>query len=366
MASTISHFDPHAAGLEPVSTAYPLVTDDKISAVKLHLSSRNTMTNYDVFNGDADGICALQQLRLHTPKESVLITGLKREIGLLSRVDAGLGDQITVLDVSLERNRAALDRVLNVGASVFYADHHFPGEIPEHQNLDVHINVTADTCTSLIVNKYLQGANARWAVVGAFGDNFDQTARCLGVSIGLTESELNQLQQLGICLNYNGYGFELDDLMFHPKVLFHMINPYSNPLDFIALEPGYGKLLAQFQADMKMAEDFSPETTNANGATYLLPNKSWAKRIVGVMGNELAKKHPDRAHALLVDMGTDGYRVSVRAPYSRKYGADDLCRMFKSGGGRKAAAGINQLEYELLSEFETKFFTQFSYKPTLA
>ena len=312
-----------------------------------------------MFNGDADGICALQQLRLHTPKQSVLITGLKREIDLLSRVSASPGDEITVLDVSLEKNKTALDQVLNAGASVFYADHHFPGEIPEHQNLDARIDVTADTCTSLIVNTYLQGANAKWAVVGAYGDNFDQAAQDLGSSIGLNDSALAQLQQLGICLNYNGYGFELDDLMFHPEVLFQMISPYSDPLDFIAFEPGYGKLFAQFQTDMKMAEDFFPQISNADGAIYLLPNESWAKRVVGVMGNELAKKYPDRSHALLVDMGTGGYRVSVRAPYNRKSGADELCRKFKSGGGRKAAAGINQLEYALLSEFEKRFFAQF-------
>jgi single-stranded DNA-specific DHH superfamily exonuclease len=317
------------------------------------------MISYDVFNGDADGICALQQLRLHTPKQSVLITGLKRDIDLLSRVEASPGDEITVLDVSLEKNRAALDRVLNAGASVFYADHHFPGDIPKHQKLDVHIDVTADTCTSLIVNEYLQGTNTRWAVVGAFGDNFDQTARDLGMSIGLTESELTQLQQLGICLNYNGYGFELDDLMFHPEVLFQMIRPYSDPLDFIVLEAGYGALLAQFQTDMKMAEDFGPQTSNADGATYLLPNESWAKRVVGVMGNDLAKKYPDRAHALLVDMGNKGYRVSVRAPYNRKHGADELCRQFESGGGRKAAAGINQLPSNLLAQFEKLFYQQF-------
>jgi len=45
---------------------------------------------------------------------------------------------------------------------------------------------------------------------------------------------------------------------------------------------------------------------------------------------------------------------------------DDLCRMFESVGGCKAAAGINQLEYGLLSEFETQFFSQFGYKATLA
>lgn len=42
-----------------------------------------TMKIYDVFNGDADGICALVQLRLASPADSVLITGVKRDIELM-------------------------------------------------------------------------------------------------------------------------------------------------------------------------------------------------------------------------------------------------------------------------------------------
>jgi len=317
------------------------------------------MTNYDVFNGDADGICALQQLRLCEPKESVLVTGLKRDIDLLSRVDASLGDEVTVLDVSLEKNRTALDRVLNAGATVFYADHHFPGEIPKHQSLDVHIDVTADTCTSLIVNQFLLNANARWAVVGAYGDNFDLAAKELGHSIGLNDAELGELQQLGICLNYNGYGFELDDLMFHPAKLYELLKPYRDPIQFLQNEPAYQLLFKQYQADMASSESTEPKSSDHNGAIYLLPNEAWAKRVVGVMGNHLAKLYPDRAHALLVDMGNGGYRVSVRAPYNRKQGADVLCRQFDSGGGRKAAGGINQLPVELYTQFKELFYLNF-------
>lgn len=42
--------------------------------------------NIDIFNGDADGICALIQLRLAYPAEAQLVTGVKRDIVLLSRV----------------------------------------------------------------------------------------------------------------------------------------------------------------------------------------------------------------------------------------------------------------------------------------
>ena len=77
------------------------------------------------------------------------------------------------------------------------------------------------------------------------------------------------------------------------------------------------------------------------------------------MGNDLAKQFPDRAHALLVDMGDGHHRVSVRAPYNRKDGADELCRQFPSGGGRKAAAGINALAQDSLAQFIDKFNIQF-------
>ena len=55
----------------------------------------------DVFNGDADGLCALHQLRLAEPAAAELVTGVKRDIALLERVAAAPGDLVTVLDVSL-------------------------------------------------------------------------------------------------------------------------------------------------------------------------------------------------------------------------------------------------------------------------
>ena len=317
------------------------------------------MTCYDVFNGDADGICALQQLRLQFPRESILVTGLKRDINLLQQVDAVTGDEITVLDVSLDKNRDALVDVLAKGASVFYCDHHFAGDIPDSDLLDAHIDVAADTCTSLIINKFLGNAQARWAVVGAYGDNFDQPAHKLGAALGLSGIDLIELQQLGICLNYNGYGFELGDLLFHPADLFALVRPFADPADFIADEPAYADLLAQYQDDMSRAHSAQADSESDAGAVYLLPNESWARRIVGVMGNELAKQHPDRAHALLIDMGDGHHRVSVRAPYNRKDGADELCRQFPSGGGRKAAAGINALAHDALAQFIDKFNSQF-------
>ena len=49
------------------------------------------MADYDIFNGDADGICALLQLRLAEPRQSTLITGVKRDIDLLKQVPVKSG-----------------------------------------------------------------------------------------------------------------------------------------------------------------------------------------------------------------------------------------------------------------------------------
>jgi len=175
----------------------------------------------------------------------------------------------------------------------------------------------------------------------------------------LNAENLAALKQLGICLNYNGYGFEPEDLLFHPADLYRLLHPYRDPVDFIENEIGYAELRAQYEADLLLAKNTPADSISDAGAIYLLPNEGWARRIVGVMGNDIAQQFPDRAHALLVDMGDGNHRVSVRAPYNRKDGADELCRQFPTGGGRKAAAGINALPEESLEFFVERFNTQF-------
>ena len=91
--------------------------------------------DYDLFNGDADGICALLQLRKAEPRESQIVTGVKRDINLLGKIDANAGDRVTVLDVSMDKNKAPLVKALAAGATVFYVDHHKPGDIPGDANL---------------------------------------------------------------------------------------------------------------------------------------------------------------------------------------------------------------------------------------
>src|SRR5260221_14758424 len=112
-----------------------------------------TMRFYDIFNGDADGICALQQLRLSEPREATLVTGVKRDIELLARVTPAPGDVLTVLDISMHSNAEALKRALGTGATVRYFDHHYAGDIADDPRLEAFIDTAQDICTSLIVDR---------------------------------------------------------------------------------------------------------------------------------------------------------------------------------------------------------------------
>ncbi len=317
------------------------------------------MAHFDVFNGDADGLCALQQLRLDNPLRSTLITGVKRDIALLRRAEAGIGDGVTVLDVSLDTNREALMRVLERGARVQYFDHHFPGEIPSHPGFEAHIGTRPDEGTSLIVNRHLGGRHLAWAVVGTFGDNFDGTARRLAGPLGLDGNDLALLRELGIYLNYNGYGAAVADLWFPPDELFRRLHPYADPLRFIAEDPAFSALKEGYESDMAQCARLRPEVETERHALYLLPAEAWARRVSGVFANQLAETASERAHALLTRLPDGGFVVSVRAPLARPVGADALCRAFPTGGGRKAAGGINRLEDEDYGAFLRAFLAAF-------
>ncbi|WP_182865421.1 acetyltransferase [Stieleria mannarensis] len=317
------------------------------------------MPHFDVFNGDADGICALHQLRLAEPRESTLVTGVKRDISLLRRVQAQSGDSVTVLDISLDKNRDDLVRLLDGGVQVSYFDHHFAGEIPESKNLSVQIDTAGDVCTGWLVNQHLDGAFLPWAVTALFGDNLHDAARSAAQPLDLSESQLDQLETLGTLLNYNGYGSTLDDLYFPPDQLYQKIQPYADPFEFIATDTTFQTLRDGYDSDMNHAASIDPVLKTDACAAFVFPNDSFSRRVSGVYSNQLARDNPDRAHALASLLPSGDYLVSVRAPLATKTGADELCRQFPTGGGRKAAAGINELPGDQLQAFLDAMQTQF-------
>ena len=319
------------------------------------------MAHIDIFNGDADGICALTQLRNADRVESILITGVKRDIDLLKRANVASGDKVTVLDVSLDKNRDALQAVLDRGAEVFYVDHHFAGDIPSHPKLTSIINTAADVCTSILVNGHLKGRFLEWAVVGAFGDNLKSAARALARPLKLNEEQLDLLDTLGTCINYNGYGAAIEDLHFPPAELFHLVSRFDNPFEFVREDrETYERLVGGYHDDMACVERIEPELTTDRVAVFILPDEPWARRVSGVYSNDLANATPRRAHAVLTRKKSGTFLVSVRAPLNNKTGADEICRQFPTGGGRTAAAGINDLPGDQLDRFIDVFRNHYS------
>ena len=232
------------------------------------------MAQIDIFNGDADGICALTQLRNAQPSQSTLITGVKRDIALVAKAKVTSGDRITALDISFDKNRDGVIEALEAGAEIFYVDHHFAGEVPEHDRLTTIIDTDANVCTSLLVNGYLQGKYVEWAVTGAFGDNLKASAHTIAAPLALSEDELTLLENLGIYMNYIGYGSSLEDLHFAPAELFELVRPFATPFAFIEeAREAFEKLEAGYRQDMAAAAALKPHRESDKTAVSSCPTR---------------------------------------------------------------------------------------------
>lgn len=313
-----------------------------------------------VFNGDADGLCALQQLHLVEGTDgAAIITGPKRRTALVRDVSARAGDEVTVLDLSFDTNRDAVAALLAAGVRVRYFDHHHAGSVPTHPALETHIDPSPTTCTSAIVDRYLDGRARAWAVVGAFGDNFAETAKELASTLSLDTEACSLLERLGLLLNYNAYGEREEDLFFAPAELHRRLSAYRHPLAFVREEPAYRTLSQGHDEDMQRVAQLRAIARADHAAVYVLPDASWARRVSGVLANRLARGSPGSAHAVLSPNSAGGLQVSVRAPIARPTGAAALCLAYPTGGGREAAAGINHLPLHQVAGFTERFMRHF-------
>ena len=315
---------------------------------------------YDVFNGDADGICALHQLRLFEPRDATLVTGVKRDIKLLHRVPSERDVDVTVLDISLDANVASLARLLKAGGRVSYFDHHSARQAFVHPKLDFCWDDSPDVCTSILVDRYLQGRFRQWAIVAAFGDNLSTSARRLATTIELSEKHIAALDELGRMLNYNAYGDSAEDLYVSPQALYTAVHQCVDPLDFIAGSPYFGLLMDGYRDDAVRAEALLPEQRWAHGELYVLPDAPWARRFSGEFANRVASQRPTASFAVLTAKPDGSYAVSVRSGSPEVHAAHGLCGKFPSGGGRKAAAGINCLPAAQFDNFTTAFAAYFA------
>ena len=316
---------------------------------------------FDVFNGDADGICALHQLRLARPRDATLVTGVKRDIALVERVPARPGTRITVLDVSFDANRAAVVAALAAGASVDYFDHHGHCSnhvVPDAANLRLVWSDAPDICTSLLVDAEVGGRYRAWAIVGAFGDNLVARARTLAAACGYTSAQAARLERIGRLVNYNAYGETLADLHIAPDVLYRALHGYADPFDFVESAPCFDALAQGYDTDNALADATRPVHSGNGAQVYLLPDACWARRVSGTFANRIADDRPDTSFAVVTATGNDRYVVSVRSADPASRPAHEFCERF-GGGGRRRAAGINALPAADVPHFIDAFARQF-------
>jgi hypothetical protein len=323
------------------------------------------MTRYLVFNGDADGLCSLQQLRLAEPGDSTLVTGVKRDIDLLRHVHPAVGDSVTALDISLERNRLEALRLLAAGARLRYFDHHRAAEMPPHPRFEPYIDESANACTSVLVDRYVRGRHRAWAAVGAFGDGLRALGARLARDAGVDTGAITELAELGTRLNYNAYGEALADLHYDPRALAETMHPFADPLDFIRECPVHESLGAYYDDDMRRARAWPPFWQVPGATIVILPAEAWARRTIGALANERMLASPDCAIAILTPNVGRGFTVSVRVPPGSVGDAGAFCRRFETGGGRKLAAGINDLPGTDLDRFSAQFASRFGRQSAL-
>lgn len=311
----------------------------------------------DVFNGDADGILARHQYRLsHPASEATLVSGLKRDVKLISQLVDLARAEVTVFDISLDSNQSDVEALIKGGVHFRWYDHHRRGSLVDGPQLETHIDLSASTCTSLIVNGVLKGSHLAWAIAGAYGDNLSDVATPLGLSHDYSDAQLLQLRQLGETLNYNGYGERRDDLAAWPVDVALDLQAYETPFDYMAKSEVFARVLSQKEQDEAVMSGSEILHLSTSGEILLLPEGAASRRMSGLLSNEKVFDEPELAHATLttLDDGT-GYRVSIRAPKTRPAGADVLASRFPTGGGRAGAGGVNVLPFAKLDEFFDAF-----------
>jgi len=311
------------------------------------------MKYYDFFNGDADGIISLHQYRMHYPKDSILYTGVKRDVELLRHCTKIENSKFTIFDISLLSNKVHVDIILSNGNTIRWFDHHEPGNKELGENFEIFVNADPNCCTNILVDKYVDGLYRPWTICGAYGDNLHEQADKLNPNF--SKDSMLKLKEVGETLNYNGYGNTESDLTIHPKDVYLDIKNYESPFEYRTKSEVYNKIFTQMKSDESELSSSEILHESETGKVILLPNTKASIRFSGIYSNKQTTDNSDKAFAILTEINEDNYRVSIRSPKNNPYGASTLALSFPTGGGREKAAGINELPKVELKKFVEKF-----------
>jgi len=315
-------------------------------------------SNYDIFNGDADGIVSLHQYRMHFPvSKSQLITGVKRDVELLRHMRYAKHSNITVFDISHKTNEKHVENLLSNNNRIVWFDHHDTGMVYPNNTFRLMFDTSPSVCTSMLVDDYVDGLYRPWSVVGAYGDNLREQAEELNP--GFSAKKMSDLKEIGETLNYNGYGMVESDLTVHPKDVYTDLSKYDSPFDYRRKSDIYDKIHHQKCMDSHELNSSEIMHESWTGKVVLLPDTPASVRYSGIYSNQLTTDNTNQAFLILTKVDQDHYRVSIRAPKDRPTGACALADNFDTGGGREKAAGINMLPVKQLNKLIDLFEQQF-------
>ena len=206
----------------------------------------------------------------------------------------------------------------------------------------------------LVDERYAHGANGALVALQRGGTLAPSAATRI---LSNLVAEVESLRRLGVVMNYNGYGNTEADLYYKPADLFRLAVPHKSPFEFMAEQATvYDTLVKGYNDDMCKALRIEPYKRDVTSTMIMLPNRRWARRVSGVLGNELANRYPKCAHAIITALPNqvDRFQISIRSPKNNPTGAHELARIF-GGGGRKVAAGINDINRSELDNFWDEF-----------
>lgn len=310
-----------------------------------------------LFNGDADGIVAQHILGMQLGQPDLRITGLKRDIKLLSKLPILESADLHALDISLRSNEDAIPTLLaKENIHLTWYDHHDPGEGITHPRLVQHIHQAPGMCTGAIVNAICGRRFPLWAAMAAFGDNLPVTAEALAKEGHSSLDEVKLIQRTGILLNYNAYGEKAEDVLFQPAALAQAISSFTSAQEFCLQQSIFSPLESQFASDEAHFHDLKPLVQTPSALAFLVPAEAWARRFSATWANQTVLKNPLQALAIIHPRSDGNYLVSIRAPRGQvgTPSAAELAAEFPTGGGRKLAAGINNLPSDDFNRFLTR------------
>ena len=314
------------------------------------------MFTIDVFHGDADGLCAIQQFRLSEPLgDRQVVTGKRSQHALLAGIGAATDCGVVMLDLPLDINHATLQQLLAQGCQVRCFDHHVATKSLEHDNLTLHLDSSAEVCTSILVNRHLGGAYAEWAAVGAFGDNMFSAAQQLLQESELSQHEVEQLVHLAELLNYNAYGDMLNANHVTAAEMHEQMLAHEHPLDFLHDNRHLKRISTAMEEDLERQQTRNPSEKYSDGMVYMLPSREFIRRSYVVWVSRLMRKHPDIAFLIAIENHDGSLDISIRSPLNAAKGAWELAKAF-GGGGREGAAGINGLPAGRVKAFLQTFW----------